>query len=265
MRVLGDQHLELADQLGVAAEREVRLDRAPRAPRGAGPRAGRPRFGRTASAELGQAPARATARAPRADSRGGALGLRLARLGDQPLEALQVDLLRLDLEQVAGRPRHERLGRQQLAQPRDVDLHDRHRRLGRLVAPELVDQAVARDDRFAFTSSSASSARCFAPASGSGRSPSRTSSGPSTRYSIALRRLSSPRFSERPRGGKSFGETLDLKLDRSLGPIEVFQPVLSDLAQGDAGQLFVRRGRDAVSCETRTWPPWPAAPMRAAR
>ena len=59
---------------------------------------------------------------------------------------MQVELGRLDREQVAGRPGQQSLRGQQLAQPRDVDLQALHRGLGRLVAPELVDQTVARED-----------------------------------------------------------------------------------------------------------------------
>ena len=50
---------------------------------------------------------------------------------------------RPELEHVAGRARQQRPGREQLAQPRHVDVQGLHRRLGRLLAPELVDQPVA--------------------------------------------------------------------------------------------------------------------------
>jgi hypothetical protein len=40
----------------------------------------------------------------------------VARFGDDPFEAMDIDLLRVDLEHVPGRPSHERTGRQHLAQ-----------------------------------------------------------------------------------------------------------------------------------------------------
>ena len=65
---------------------------------------------------------------------------------DEPLEAPQVERVRLDLDQVAGRTGDEDVRREHLAEVRDVRLEDVDRCLGRLLAPELVDQAIARDD-----------------------------------------------------------------------------------------------------------------------
>jgi len=69
-----------------------------------------------------------------------------ARLLPEALESVQVQLRGLELQHVAGRPGHELLARQQLAQPGDVPMQRGRRGLRRLVAPELVDQAVGGDD-----------------------------------------------------------------------------------------------------------------------
>src|SRR5436190_19417111 len=70
------------------------------------------------------------------------------------LEALGIEATRLDAEQVAARAGHEegagfplppaRLER--LAELRDVDLERAHRRRRRPRAPEVVDEAIGRDD-----------------------------------------------------------------------------------------------------------------------
>src|SRR5262245_5099759 len=65
---------------------------------------------------------------------------------DGPLEAGEVELLGLDVEQVAGRARIQSLRREQLAQVGDIDLEGRPRRLRGALAPEAVDQRVAGND-----------------------------------------------------------------------------------------------------------------------
>src|SRR5437868_4720151 len=67
-------------------------------------------------------------------------------LADETLDAVQVELTFVDVQQVAGRPRLQPLFAQKLAQLRDVDLHGLLRGLGRLVLPKRVDQAAGRDD-----------------------------------------------------------------------------------------------------------------------
>ena len=68
-------------------------------------------------------------------------------LGQQPLEAVQVELAGLDVHEVAGRAREEdRVGAERLAQPRHVDLERVARRRRRVLGPQLLDQAVAGDD-----------------------------------------------------------------------------------------------------------------------
>ena len=88
---------------------------------------------------------------------GGKLGLasaeRFAALGGEALEAPDVELIDLDLEQVAGRAGYEELalgartlGFQHLPQLGDVDLKRLLRGVRGLASPQLVDQAVGRDD-----------------------------------------------------------------------------------------------------------------------
>jgi hypothetical protein len=145
MRMLADQHLQLADQVGVAAERQVGLDPLLQCSDAQLLEASAFDLGERLAGELrqrGTAPQfECLAQQPRRS-----LGVRPPRVADQPLEAEQVDRLGIRAEQIAGRPRHERLGREQLAQPRHVDLDDRDRRLRRLIPPQLVDQPLTRDN-----------------------------------------------------------------------------------------------------------------------
>ena len=74
-----------------------------------------------------------------------------ARLGHEALEAQQIEILVANLDQVARRhgADHARLAvalrLEQLPEPRDMRLERRGRVLGRIVAPELVDEPVRRD------------------------------------------------------------------------------------------------------------------------
>ena len=74
------------------------------------------------------------------------LAVERARVGDQPLEPGEVDALRVDGQDVAGRSRHDALGAQCLAQRGDAVAERGRGRRGRRVAPELVEQPVGRDD-----------------------------------------------------------------------------------------------------------------------
>ena len=77
-----------------------------------------------------------------------ALGVRQTTLLDEPLEPVRIDLLGLELNEVAARTRHEQVGLpERLAQPRHLVIEAVARRPGRPVAPQLVDQPVARDQR----------------------------------------------------------------------------------------------------------------------
>ena len=66
------------------------------------------------------------------------------RILNEPLEATEIQLLGLDPEQVAGRLRDEHAGRKELAELRDEVLERGRRRLRALLAPELLDDAIAR-------------------------------------------------------------------------------------------------------------------------
>jgi hypothetical protein len=68
------------------------------------------------------------------------------RFFDQPLEALRIEVAGVDLDQVAGRPRDDRLAAEGLAKLRDVYLERRRGGLGRGPAPKLVDQTAAGND-----------------------------------------------------------------------------------------------------------------------
>ena len=61
-------------------------------------------------------------------------------------ELEEVDGVRLDDEPIAGRRRLEYAFRQELPELRDVNLEGVARCVGRLVAPQRVDEAIARDD-----------------------------------------------------------------------------------------------------------------------
>jgi hypothetical protein len=73
------------------------------------------------------------------------VGQRVAPLRDEPLEARQVELVLVHVEQVARRTRLESRLWQELAQLRDVDLHHLLGGARDFLAPEVVDDAVARD------------------------------------------------------------------------------------------------------------------------
>jgi hypothetical protein len=140
-RVLRDEPLELGDQLGVAAEREVGFDallerREPQLLQ-ARDLGLRERLGRQVAER------RAAPQGQRvAQEAGGHPGVGRAGLPEQPLEAVQVDLMALDGERIGARARDDRLGAQRLAHLGDVHLQRLARGGRRPLAPQLVDQAV---------------------------------------------------------------------------------------------------------------------------
>ena len=71
---------------------------------------------------------------------------RIARLAREPLEAVQIDVVVGDAQHVAGRGRLHALGPDDLAELRDVPVQRRGRGLGRLAAPDELDQPLARHD-----------------------------------------------------------------------------------------------------------------------
>ena len=144
-RVLGDEGLELADELGMAAELELGVDQL--LPRRRAELL-EPRHldaARTARARGRRAAARARARAPRAGAPS-ALGVStLGRLRHEPLEAVQVDLLGLDVQDVARLASANEIAAERLAQIRDQVLNRPDRGSAEASRPQLFDQAVCRD------------------------------------------------------------------------------------------------------------------------
>jgi hypothetical protein len=144
-RVGTHEPLELGNELSVAAEREVGLDSQLECGQMRSPEALNLRLRGRIVGEVRQWLA-----APEVER----LGQKAARsgclrpfcLGDQPLEAKQVDLIRVDADQVSRLLRHDHPAvAEQLAQLRDVELK-RVRRVGRWAGwPQRVDQAVDRD------------------------------------------------------------------------------------------------------------------------
>jgi hypothetical protein len=145
--VARDQRLELAGDVRVAADRDVRLDPVLQARQ--------PQLLEVRAldacerlVELGQRRA-APHRQRLMQARGGSARVagreRRPALVAQAGEAGDVDRFRREREHVAGRSRQQDLGRQHLAQLRHVELHHLDRRLRRVVAPEVVDEPLDRD------------------------------------------------------------------------------------------------------------------------
>ena len=143
----GDQRLELADHVAVPAQGELGFD-APL-------ERGEAQLLETGALvagellrELGQRrPAPQPERVPQELGRLRRISLIefAPALGDETLEAGEIELILTDLEEVAGRTGVEpRLG-QRLPELRDVDLHHLLSGLGHVVPPELVDDPVAGD------------------------------------------------------------------------------------------------------------------------
>ena len=149
VRVLADQRLQRRDHVGVAAEGELRLDEllARGDPLLLEP--GDRRLGERLVGEVGQrcaAPEREAALERRGGGGRAAGGELPPALLEQRLEAVSVELLRGDGEDVAVLPRGQRRAavRQRLAQARD--LHVEHPRRGRrrLLAPQRVGDPLGR-------------------------------------------------------------------------------------------------------------------------
>ena len=148
VRVLHHERVQLMDQVGVAAERQVRVDpileRSQALLLELGPGSDTERR----SVELGQRrPTPERERLVQCFGRSSRFG-RVACLRTERRERLQVERAWLELEYVPGRPRPQRCAvfPERLAQAGDVDLQRRARRLRRRVAPQLVDQPLARHD-----------------------------------------------------------------------------------------------------------------------
>ena len=110
---------------------------------------GRLRLGKRLVREVGQRRAAPQRKGVAEQPRGGGRVThrqRLAPFTGKPLESMRIDLLRVHAQQVAGRARDNRVRPQQLAQPRDVDVHRLDGRLGQILSPQLVDEPVGGDE-----------------------------------------------------------------------------------------------------------------------
>ncbi len=134
MRPLGDQSLELADQLGVTSKREVRVDSFVDCRQAQFLEPADLDLGERLERELreGRAPPQRECVVEDARRAPGIVARQcLAPLGEQPFKAPQVEFVRLELELVARRARQQGAGGEQLAQTRDVYVQGLHCRLGR--------------------------------------------------------------------------------------------------------------------------------------
>ena len=147
--MLGDEALELADQLGPGAEGQVGLDPLLQADQPQLLQPGDLGLGERLVAEVGQR------RPPPQGQRlgqqvgrlgGGAVGQGLAPLGEEALEPADIDLVGDGPEQVAGRPGDQPPLRQGPAQPRHRRLEGVGRARGRVLAPQLHEDALAGHD-----------------------------------------------------------------------------------------------------------------------
>ncbi len=146
--MVGGEEFELADQLGVLAERQVGLDPLCQTVEARLLQAADlgPSEGLVAEVRQRRAAPHHQRLAQHAGGGGRLAGCQLpASLCMSERESCRVELRGLDLERVAGRPRANQ-GRvtERLTKPRDPNLQ-RRRRVARPVPPELLDQPVDRD------------------------------------------------------------------------------------------------------------------------
>ena len=142
-RIAGNERLQLGHHLVVPAECEVSLE--PLLDR-AQPHLLQPRDLRLRELLVRQVRQRCPApeRKRIAQLRGRALGGGTARLGHELLEAGEVQLGRIDVQNVARRASHEPVVPDRLSQPGDVDLNGLGGRERRRGAPQRIDQTIGR-------------------------------------------------------------------------------------------------------------------------
>ena len=133
--VLGDERLELAGELGVTSRGEVEVDPLFETGEAQLLEAGDPVMGEACGGELGKRRA-----APQRERCSG------ISVPHESLEALEIELVLLHLDAIAGRFGLHAVPAERLAQVRDVDLHRLLCRLRPLILPERVDQALGGDD-----------------------------------------------------------------------------------------------------------------------
>jgi hypothetical protein len=146
-RMLGDQRLQLSDDVAVMPERELGLD--PQFDRSKSnllePCALVPAEGLGELGERGAAPERERVVQQLRRLQRVVLRERLARADDPPVEAREVELVVFDLEHVAGCTCVQSRLHERLPQLRHVDLHHLLRRFRDVLAPERVDELLSRD------------------------------------------------------------------------------------------------------------------------
>jgi hypothetical protein len=150
--VLGDQRLELGDDLLVQPECKVAID--PVHLRGQPQLLEVTRLVACGRLELDPvehraAPERERVAQQRRRRHDVSLGRPPARIGNQLLEPRRVQSLRLDAQHVTGRVGRDRVGAaacERLAELRDMHVQRLVRRRRRRLPPERVDQPVARDN-----------------------------------------------------------------------------------------------------------------------
>ena len=186
--MLGHQCLELPDQLVVTPEREIsvepELDRYQPDLLEPGDR----RLGEALIGEIRQrwtSPEREGVAEPLRRVGRQAASEQAPSLVHEALEAVEIERIRLDPDDVAGRSGRQHVPRKRLAQSRDVDPQRGGGVLGRVVAPELVDQPVGGNDLVRDGGGARTrSARGLGPPRETSLPWSHTSSGPRIRNSI---------------------------------------------------------------------------------
>ena len=144
-RVLGDQRLELGHDGVVIAEREVSVDALLERDDAKLFEPARLGFGIRLVRDLGvRRPAPQRERV--VQEPGAVRGLAIACVAQRRLEPGRVDLPRVGAQHVTGRARDQHVLAEQPAQLGNRVVERRARRARRLVAPELVDDAIGRDD-----------------------------------------------------------------------------------------------------------------------
>ena len=183
-RELAYQRVQLADQLLLVAEREIGVDPVLQRRQASLLEPCDLSLSERLVGEVGQ---RRTAPQPervaKTSGRGGGICAveRSAALGRQPLELVSVELIGRKLELIPGPPGVQQAIAQRPAQVKDVSLQCLGGSRGRSLAPQIVDQPLARDHPTAVQQQDRKHRSLLSPTQDSGASRSVTSSGPRIR------------------------------------------------------------------------------------